>query len=68
MTTPHIDDLNDDDIDAKLEHLWQRRKLAHRLDHPDDRDPDYGLENMQGRYDWVPGRTWTHPAPRRGGK
>ena len=57
-----------DDIEAKLDDMWRKRKLAHRLEHPDTSDPDYSLENIQaGRYDWVPGKNWLQPAPKRGG-
>ena len=59
---------SDDHVEQILEDLWRKRKLAHRLDHPDTSDPDFSLENIQaGRYDWVPGKNWLQPAPKRTG-
>jgi hypothetical protein len=62
MYTP--DHRPDDEIDARLEDLWCRQRVMHRMYHPDPRDPDYEYENMRG---WTVGNHWLTPAPKRGG-
>jgi hypothetical protein len=57
---------SDDDLDLRLEDLWRRKAAAHRAYHPEPSDPDFDLENIQSRYDWIPGRNWMRAAPKRG--
>lgn len=63
MTTPHIEDMNDDQLEARLDDLWRRQKIMHRMEHPDPRDPDFDLENIQV-HGWRVGSTWAQPVKR----